>query len=523
MLIDGSEQGTFRSPRWAGVATAAVALALVVALDPASTDYANQHFRAFLFDEVGVAPWNNMWLNGHHTPAYSVVAPPIMALFGVGSTAALCLFCVPLVFAATLGTLGQSGIEVRRPTAATVCVTALAAASMVIGQLAYLMGMVCGLAALLSLLHHRTVAAVLLALLAGASSPAAGLFLAIAVVAIAVEQRRRRSALAVAGAALVGFAVPMLWFPEGGEYYPISWGGAVNLLLLCAAVAAAGRRRRVIVTGVTAYAVLIVLTIVGVTGMGNIVARLAGLFAAPLVAVLWTGSRWFPTVVAVGALAFQWAPVAGVAFADVGGMRDRQSYQPLLDVLADYPSATRVEVVPLRTHDEADIVAREFPIARGWHRHLDRRDNALFYDDSPLTADEYQQWLNDRGVGIVAIADAKLDYGGVKERELLVAPPDYLELVYEDDVWRVFEVAPSSSAPVGVVTVIEVDSFTVRFDAAGALEVPVHFSPWFDVRGAACIRSDDEGWSVIEATAPGDVVVTARLSLRALVDRNGTC
>ncbi len=525
MLGENGSRRLTAAPGVNGALFAALLVAITALVDPASTDHANGRFRAFLFDRVGVAPWNNMWLNGHHTPAYSLLTPPVTALVGVWLTGALLLVATPVVFDRVIHALQIVGVRVARAQAATACLTLLAAASMIIGQTAYLMGMVCGLVTVWQLLIGRPLVAGIAALAAGASSPAAGLFLALASAAIAVDERWRRPALAVGAAALFGFLAPMVLFPEGGEYYPFSWGGAANLALLCAPVVIAGRRFRPVMVGAAGYGLLVVLTLAGVTGMGNIVARLATLVAAPLVLMTWQGG-WKPlVVVCAGAVAFQWAPVAGVAFADVDPMRDEATYRPLLDVLDGYPAGTRIEVVPVRTHDEADFIPRHFPIARGWHRHLDRRDNLLFYGPKPLTESQYRQWLDDRDVAIVAIADTKLDYGGVKERDLLENPPDYLREIYSDDLWRVWEVVRPvpQAVPVGDVIDVQPEVFTVRFDTAGSLLTAFHFSPWFVVDGPACVRPNDDGWAVVEATEPAVVSVRADLSWRGLFDRNGTC
>ena len=46
----------------------------------------------------------------------------------------------------------------------------------------------------------------------------------------------------------------------------------------------------------------------------------------------------------------------------------------------------RVEVPLTRNHWEANYLAESYPLARGWHRQLDRKVNPLFYDaEHPLT------------------------------------------------------------------------------------------------------------------------------------------
>jgi hypothetical protein len=84
---------------WA-IAPTAVALAFGLAflvLEPRPGDLAVHIFRAELFGREGFTIWNGHWYGGHHTPAYSVLSPPLASLVGprvllVGS----CVACAAL-------------------------------------------------------------------------------------------------------------------------------------------------------------------------------------------------------------------------------------------------------------------------------------------------------------------------------------------------------------------------------------------------------------------------------------------
>jgi hypothetical protein len=516
-------EGIDRRALAAGAAIVGVGTVLLYVVRPSSTDYTNGRFRAFLFDEVGFAPWNNMWLNGHHTPAYSLLAPPITSVAGTRVTAALSLAALVASFVMVLRAVRREGALLRHEVAASCSVAALGAAPLMIGQTAYLLGMACGMCSMWLLLDRYPVLASVAGLLAGAASPTAGLYLAIAAAAMCTDRRWRAGAAATGIASFAGFALPVMLFPEGGDYYPFSRGGTINLVVLVAVVIVVARRFRLVVAGGVLYAALVLLTVLDVTGLGNIVARLGGLLAAPIAVLAWQGRRSVAATFVAGALAFQWAPVAGIAFSGVAEQRELSVYEPVLEVLRTLPPGSRVEVVPMRTHDEADRIARFAPIARGWHRHLDRKYNWLFYDDTSLTADEYLVWLVEHDVAVVAIADTKLDYGGTKERELLERPPDYLEPVVTDGMWRVFLVRQPPQADVAEVTFVQPASLGLRFEQPGAQRIAVHFSPWFVVDGPACVRDSGDGWTVVEASSAGEVVVRATLSWRAVVDRDGTC
>ena len=62
-----------------------VALALsavYLVWQPRTVDLAAHEFRAQLFGEEGFTLWNGQWYGGHHTPAYSVISPPLAWLLG---------------------------------------------------------------------------------------------------------------------------------------------------------------------------------------------------------------------------------------------------------------------------------------------------------------------------------------------------------------------------------------------------------------------------------------------------------
>ena len=83
------------------------------------------------------------------------------------------------------------------------------------------------------------------------------------------------------------------------------------------------------------------------------------------------------------------------------------------------------------------------PLARGWHRQLDRKVNPLFYDqDQPLSVDGYERWLRDNAVRWVALPDAPLDFSGRHERRPAARPRPAVscEPVQSRRDWRIWEV-----------------------------------------------------------------------------------
>ena len=85
--------------RWACV-VAALGAAAYLLLEPASADLAAQEYRAGLVREAGLGLWDNGWFAGHHTPAYSVLFPPLGALLGVRLAGALAAVAAAALFAA---------------------------------------------------------------------------------------------------------------------------------------------------------------------------------------------------------------------------------------------------------------------------------------------------------------------------------------------------------------------------------------------------------------------------------------
>ena len=75
-----------RSAPW--LLAAALALAWL-AFGPPTPDLAAQVYRAGLFHREGFTLFNANWYGGHHTPAYSILFPPLGALLGVRVVGAL--------------------------------------------------------------------------------------------------------------------------------------------------------------------------------------------------------------------------------------------------------------------------------------------------------------------------------------------------------------------------------------------------------------------------------------------------
>jgi hypothetical protein len=495
---------------------------------PPTADLAAQRLRGWVFEAAPFSPWNNRWYGGHHTPGYSLTVPPLVALLGTTITG-----IAAVLAAAVLGTTLLQRLAERYRLAgssrwASVLLVAGVLASLFGGRTAFLVGVAFGLAALLAALAERPWVTVVLALLSALSSPVAGVFVAIVGCALVLSRGvARPTAFALAATPLVSVLVLAVLFPEGGSFpYPL--GGVVNTLLATAAVVVVGRHHVTVRWIGAGYAAFCLLAALAESPVGGNAARFAAL-AAPAGVVLLTrvprgrNAAALALVVAV-LVGVQWSPVS---LAVTGERRPTEArfYQPLVDVIAARPGTLRVEVVPVASHDEADVVARHVSLARGWNRQLDRRYHAVFYGHR-LDAAAYFDWLQENGVELVAIADVPLDEAGDLEADLLADPPDYLQPVLDAGDWRVFEVVPRPMLgdAGAVVTSIGVDTFTVDVAEPGAHLVKVRFSAWHSViDGDACVREGRDGWTELDVAAPGTVTVETALSLRAFVDRDGDC
>ena len=505
------------------LATAVIGVAVYLAWRPPSTDLANQMFRAELFRRAPFAPWNNLWFAGHHTPADYLLAPPLGSVIGAVAVGVVAVLFAALIGSMLIHRLVETEPGLRRPQFAAVLFTIGSLASLYGGRTAFVLGSALGAAALLCAANGRWWLCGLLGALCAFGSPVAALFLSLIGCGILCARALpSRTSLALIVAPVLAVGVLILLFPEGGDF-PFPTAGAVNTLAVSVVVIGLGWRYVSLRWVGAGYIALCLLCLILVTPVGGNAARFAALLA-PVVAVLVATFRVEVVAALLVPLAvLQWAPMSEAVSPD-GPQTEIDFYRPLLEVLATRPLPLRIEVVPVATHSEADVVGRVVPLARGWSRQLDRKYDSLFYQDR-LDAGTYLAWLEELGVSVVAIAETKLDVGGRREEELLASPPSYLHEIHRDSVWRVFEVVPQPSLVDGAATMtdMDVDSFTIDASAAGPVIVKVRFSPWFRVvAGAGCVRETSDGWTAIDASA-GTLRVEAQLSFDAVFDRDGDC
>jgi hypothetical protein len=514
-----------RHSPWTAPALAASGLAgLWLVFAPPTPDLAAQVYRAGLFEQHGFTLFNAQWYAGHHTPGYSLLFPPLAALLGPRVVGAIAAVVSALLFAALAGR--HFGHRARW---GIVWFAGATATDLFIGRLTFGLGVTFGLAALLALQRDRPRLAAVLAVLTTCASPVAGMFCAMAAGADWLA-RRRSASLWVGAGAFVPAVVLALVFPEGGAQ-PWALGSFVIVLAVAAAVGLLlPREERALRIGALVYGLAAVAAFLVATPMGSNATRLGALFAGPLLLCALAG-RARPRLVAAAAvplLVWQWwGPIRETAKGVVDPSSQAAFYAPLLDQIegrAD--AATRVEIPFTRMHWEAVHVARRVPMARGWSTQLDVKYNPLFRQGRLLTAERYQHWLHTNGVRYVALPDVPLDPAAEQEARLIRRGLPYLEEIWSDRHWTLYEVVDARGLATGDGRVRRIGptSFTLEADSPGELLVRVRWTPYWEVtKGRGCVSRGRQGWTVVRAHRPGTIRVSARFDPGRMLSRRGTC
>ena len=526
------EEGTQPTARGGLVVAGPAALSALIAglwllFGPPTPDLAAQVYRTGLFEEHGFTLFNAQWYAGHHTPGYSLLFPPLAALVGprvLGAVAAV-------ASAALFAKLAHEHWG-DRARAGSLWFAAATATDLFIGRLTFALGVTFALAALLALRGRRSKTAAALALATTAASPVAGLFLAMGGVAHAIARREGIGIGVAAGAFLPALALAVA-FPEGGSQPFGFWAFAAVVAAAVVTWRLLPAGERTLRIGALLYAAATVAAFAIATPMGSNATRVAAMFAGPVLACALIG-RVSPRVLVAAALpllVYQWwGPIRESGKGATDPSSELAFYKPLLNFLEGRADAsTRVEIPFTQMHWESVHVARRYPLARGWEAQLDVKYNPLFRRGGELTAERYQFWLRENGVRYVALPDVPLDPAAKQEQKLIERGLPFLEEVYRDAHWRVYEVEDARSltrtGSGARVRRIGPTSFTLHARRPGPVLVRVRFTPYWRVtRGSACVRRAESGdWTVVEAERPGAIRVAAEFDPIRIVDRGPAC
>ncbi len=521
--------GTAVAPRAAVLDAVPVAVAGGLALVGALLQWRGADLPAAIYriDDFrlrGFQLWDSQWYGGHHALGWSVLLPPVGAVFGPTLTGLASAVAAAWLFGGLARRhLGRAGL------AAAVVFSAGTVVNLIVGRLPFSLGLALGMGAVVvGLERGRWIGGAVLAALTALASPVAGAFVALAASAWALApvasprqwRLARRGGLAVAGAAAVPIVAVAAMFPDGGRF-PFRPGAYVALLFVCLGLWLALPRTptfRALRVGVVLYAISATALFVVPNPMGGNVVRLATAVGAPVaVAALWGGRRWAALAVAVPVLCWHWNPTVDTIFhAKDDPSASRDYFAPLVGALAAAGPGERVEVPFTHHHWETAYLPDHAPLARGWERQLDLRYNRVLYT-STLTPEEYHGWLLDNAVRFVALPDVGIDQSSRAEAAILEgAPVPWLRLVWQNTHWRLWEVTdarPVVDAPARLVRSDD-GGFAVDVPAPGTYTVRIHHTPRFSVDGdAACLASTDDGWTRMDVRRPG--LVEVGVALRA--------
>ncbi len=461
------------------------------------TDIAAQIARTSFAEAHPLIPVDLSWYAGVHPYGYSLLAPYVMAVVGIGLTGWLAAIAAAVL-------LGRLLRGTAHPLAGSALGGVFAVANVVSGRTTFALGAVAALAALV-LLPRRLPAAVA-AVLSGLFSPVAAAFLGLAAAVLVLKRLPGGWTLGLAASLPVA---ALAWlFPSGGVQ-PYE-GASAPYAVIAGLVLAALTHSPVLRLGGLLYALTAGLLVLVSDPFGSNILRLGLLLAAPLVVA--TATEHWRIVAPVTAALVLWQ--VQPPYADLRAERP-PSFVALNAALRDF-EVRRVEVVPLRDHGEAAFVAPVVPLARGWSRQIDTARNPLFYDGG-LAADEYQVWLQDNGVDAVALGpSARADSGGQAERALLlIGSVPGLSRVWSDDTWTLWRYLPAKALAPPPTEVLDTDrtTVTVRSDRPTEVALKVRWSRWLSVTGPACVERDGGG-TRLRFSEPGVAVVGSRLSLR---------
>jgi hypothetical protein len=523
---------------WWRVAPIAVAVALAVVYliwQPRTVDLAAHTFRAHLFGEEGFTIWNGQWYGGHHTPAYSILSPPLAWL--LSPPVALALAAV--ASAALFPPLARAAFGEEKARWGSIWFGVGSATLLFTARLPFAIGVAFGLAALLALQRRRYALAVVLAALCPLGSPVAGLFLAMAGLAFSLSARGDRvkliEGLLIATAAFVP-PVFLAWaFPEGGwapfpmtAFLPILPFVFVSLLVL-------PREQSSLRWGLVLYGVGATVALLFETPMGGNAVRLGALFGGPVVlCALWgepaLRRRWLTGILAVvfvGLAFWQWsAPVRDVTKYLQDPAAKEGYFEPLRQWLLSIDDQRRIEIPFTRSHWESAEIAPETPLARGWLRQLDTGLHPIFYKGQ-INRLSYASWLAENAVRYVALPSALPDKSAYAERALIEGGLPYLRLRWKSEDWRVYEVLlptpiviPQGDANISLEQ-MQSDELLLDVKRPGEAIIRVRWTPYWYAPNA-CVEPDGD-WTRVIADKVGFVRLSTRFSLERLFSRGRRC
>ncbi len=489
---------------------------------PPTSDLAAAVFRSDLLAHDGLLIYNAQWYEGHHMLAYSLLSPVFGGLIGTRLVGAACTFgAVVLLERALVPRYGGAG----RVAAVLFAITA--GESLLVGRIAFQVGLFFGVLAIYLAMRSRFLLACVAAVACALGSPLAGLFLALPALAWFVVTRSPWAAL-MAAAAVGPSLVLQYAFREGGTFaYPFRSFTQLLVFVLIGLITVA-RSERVIRAGLVLYLALGIYAIAVPSQLGGNVNRLGTIVGAPvLAAALWNHRRLF---LAIALPYLLWWPLHDVLrdLPDAGGRGTTASYyRPLNQYLAqNVKGPIRLEIPPTRNHWEGVYVGEHTMLARGWERQLDQKYNALYYG-TIVTPERYRNWLDHNAVQYVALSDAPSDFAAKAEADLLVENRlPFLRVIWEDKHWKLYKVlrpTPLLSGP-GRLVASTPDSFTIDASRPGTFTMRLHYSQyWALTEGSGCVQVGPGNYTTVTLKNAGRARVATKFAFGRVVRKGRRC
>ncbi len=488
------------------VVAAVVSSAVFVALQVPVGDLWAARAREFAAAHgVGLDYWFG-WFGGATPPgAYSIVVPFLSTLIGAAALGAVATVAITLLCPAAVR--GSA-----HPLAATWVVTVAAGFDLWSGRIAFTVGTVGALAAVIAIRRRWWVLAVPAGVFVVLASPVAGVFLAIALTGtLWLGKTYRLLASVVLATTLVTLAVLGLLYGSIGTE-PFDWPTANALILALCAMAIARPKIFVVVPVLVSAIVCVVLAAIP-TPLGGNFDRMVWIWLPP--AVVATARRS-----AIVTLACVSLGVYGGISATMGDLRtafgpvaQTAQYGPLLHRLDRLPGLAqyRLEVIPDGTHDASDLLLPHALLARGYETQVDLALNPTVTSGS-LTADQYRTWLDANAVGYVLLHRRTLYENA--EYQLVQSNTSYLTPIWSNAQWELFAVrapVPIAGRPARMVDADQ-NELVITAPHKTTVALRVRWSSVLDADGSPGVQAnlspDGHGWTLLHVSAPGEVTVT---------------
>jgi hypothetical protein len=466
-------------------------------LPPMNSDLAAQLARADFASRYPISIIDFRWFGGTVEYGYTLWASALMAHLGTKVTGAL---------AAVVGTWYTTRLLNRlrpsRPVLGGIAAAITQVANVVEGRITFACGLACGLVAITLFTTTRVPRwlaislAALFSLLCGGASPVAAMLLWVAGGAALLMRKRLAAAVLIIPSGLTAAIISVI-FGDGGHQPFTFFDSFRSFVALVIVLATVPRRCRPIRLGALIGILLVVAAFALPTPVGSNATRLSLLFALPVVVAFIHWNSRTLSVLAVLTVAVLQLPVAVSTVASTGRASGYSGYyHPVIDeIFTRGPLTGRVEVPEIAGHWDSVYLARGVPLARGWLRQTDvRLNDAVFYKRRP-TPQTYRTFLLDNAVQYVALPDAELTQYGRDERALILTNLPYLQPIWRNAHWIVYEVQDASPLidPPGRVISQQADAIVVSMPAEQTIRVRVRWYRWLGMESQdkqACITQD---------------------------------